>query len=185
MLPNVRSCAPRVDVPSSATKEAPLPTSTAGAVTEPINVDGTDNSAHHDVSAQPLWLVLSSKLRSADAQLPPAVPLGLLTDALASITGNPTHGVVDIEEAWEEDWNPTLHRVFGYDTPAEDLVGLVRRGGFGLEGLGDWVEAIGQAGVGVEMLRERIERLLKAVDIVYVLSVGSFVPYTDILRLAP
>lgn len=47
-----------------------------------------------------------------------------------------------------------------------------------MEDFADWVEATRQAGISVEMLREHIERLLEAVNIMYVLFVCSFVPYT-------
>lgn len=135
---------------------------------QPIDVDAITAVDRPNTSAQPLWLVLASRLRCADSQLPSTVPLGALTDAFAEITGNPTHGVVDVQEAWEEEWNPSLHRVFSYNSSAEGLVDIVRRGKAGLEGFGDWVEAIGQAGVDVEILRERVEKLLEAVRIMCV-----------------
>ncbi|EIM82196.1 uncharacterized protein STEHIDRAFT_160759 [Stereum hirsutum FP-91666 SS1] len=151
--------------PSAASlKTQPLPS--LSLESEVIDVDASGDVRSPGVPDKPLWLVLSSRLRCADSQLPQAVPLGVLTDAFAEISGNPMHGVVDVEEAWEEHLNPSLHRVFGYDSSVESLVGIVRRGTVGLEGFGDWVEAIGQAGVDVEMLRERVEKLLEAARIV-------------------
>ncbi|EIM87715.1 uncharacterized protein STEHIDRAFT_121332 [Stereum hirsutum FP-91666 SS1] len=145
-----------------------VPVPSAGTELRPIDLDADvlDNTVRPAGANQPLWLVLATKIRFADTQLPPAVPLGLLSDAFAEITGDPTEGVANVEEAWEEDWSRSLHRVLGYNSSVADLVRFVRRGRAGLEGFGDWVEAIGRAGIDVGMLTERVEKLLAAVRIV-------------------
>lgn len=144
-----------------------VPVPSAGTESQPINLDADvlDKTVRSTGANQPLWLVLATKIRFADTQLPPVVPLGLLSDAFTEITDDPTGGVGNVDEAWEEDWSRS---VLGYNSSVADLVRLVRRGRAGLEGFGDWVEAIGRAGIDVEMLTECIEKLSASVRIVYV-----------------
>lgn len=87
------------------------------------------------------------------------------TDAFATISGDPTAGVLDAEEAWEERWDRELNRVVGYGATVADVALLIRRGDLGLEGFCLWVEALARIGLDMARLRARLQHVLDAVDL--------------------
>lgn len=108
---------------------------------------------------------LLTELRAACSQLPLDIPVGTSADAFATISGDPTAGVLNAEEAWEERWDKELNRVVGYGATVADVARLIRRGELGLEGFCVWVEALTRSGLDMVRLQPRLQHVLDAVDL--------------------
>lgn len=153
------------------------PPSPSGSVPSPVSVDGvedvvdSESSSTRTASVEPLCARLLIELRSACSQLPSDISFATPEDAFAEVSGDPTIGVDNIEEAWEEAWDKALNRVVGYGATVAEVARLIRRGGLGLEGFCVWIGALLRVGVAPAVLEGRVQHTLNAVDF---LCVNSF-----------
>lgn len=152
---------------SSSSRQSNAVTLANGTGANPINVDGLHNSTHsHSHLAPPdISFRILEDLQAACSQLPEDIPVATRSDAFATISGDPTDGVQDAEEAWEDRWDKELNRVLGYGASVVDISRVIRRGILGLEGFCIWVEAVTRVGIDLCRMKDRIQRVLDAVDL--------------------
>ncbi|KAE9394828.1 hypothetical protein BT96DRAFT_998151 [Gymnopus androsaceus JB14] len=105
---------------------------------------------------------LTKPLRHLAVQLPLSVPIAEPTSAISAVTGDPCLLVSDPVEAWEI-LNPIIHSVFGYQSTADSIAHLVKRGPFGLDGFCNWVDAcVEKLNVDEALLEPKVLLLLEA-----------------------
>lgn len=111
-----------------------------------------------------------ARLQSAVESLPATVPEAIATDVLARFAGSLASELGPDEDAWEH-VDKKLNNVVGYGNSRDQILGILRRGPLGLDGLCTWLaSSILDFGVDEMLLEPKIERILDAVTEMYVTS---------------
>lgn len=126
--------------------------------------DMVENGLNSDVELASPSLI--ERLRNATARLSVAIPLATEHDELARFSGVlSVDAAADYEDSWEM-VDKALNPVIGYDRSVPSLVGIIRRGRLGMDGLCNWLEGcIVELGVDSVLLEGKLERLLAAFDL--------------------
>jgi hypothetical protein len=112
---------------------------------------------------------LITRLRALAASLPTSVPIGTDNDEFACFAVDPTTMVQPGNDPWEDVVNPTYDRVIGFGRSALDIVGLIRRGQYGMEGFCNWSEAcIERLDISPSLLEGRLGKVMQAMINMYV-----------------
>lgn len=104
------------------------------------------------------------QLVNASSRLPDTVPIAVESDPIARFRGSPNDLVPDGEDAWEY-LDVVLNNFIGYGMSVEEVIPLIRRGEFGMNGLCNWLnECVTSLGVPEVLLEGKLKRLLDACE---------------------
>lgn len=116
---------------------------------------------------------LIDRLRVATRRLPKTVLVGTEVDILAQFSGAPFVDLDEYDDAWEM-VDRTLNGVIGYGMSVAAVSAIIRRGKFGMDGLCNWLETcISEYGINPELLEGKVDRLLDAINLLYVLTLSG------------
>ncbi|KAF4615995.1 hypothetical protein D9613_011212 [Agrocybe pediades] len=105
---------------------------------------------------------LLARLSRIISGLPETVAIGLPSDILAGFRGRPQDLLDPDDEPWEV-IDKTLNRVIGFGATKEDVMGIIRRGEYGMDAMFGWLEAcIRDLRVDEGLLEGKVNRLIDA-----------------------
>ena len=109
-----------------------------------------------------LGVNMITQLQVATSRLPNMIPLATSTDELARFSGDLEEASGICDDPWEM-IDQSLNAVLGYGRTTADIMGLVRRGPNGMDGLCNWLSVcITKLNIDLALLEGKVQRLLDA-----------------------
>ena len=126
------------------------------------------------------------RLVQLTSTLPNAIDEAGPDDILARFNSNPRLDVVDNEDVYEKLVDGMLNNTIGYQKTPQDLVPIIHRGPWGMDGFCQWIGiCVNEMGVSVALLDVQLEKMCKAMVLVYVPSNYSVESKMNIILVVP
>jgi hypothetical protein len=142
----------------SALHAGPQPTPALSATTFSIDIIDVDA-----LSPTPPVHPMMAHLRACTASLLLLVPIGTNTEPLACFATHPQSLLLLGQDIWEDVINPTYNCILGFGRTIAEILGIIRQGKFGMDGVYSWTKScIKELGITPTLLEMHLDHLMQA-----------------------